>query len=123
MANNGEVDHTDRWLVRQRFIRPTVTDVELGREIGMSSGAISKRFHKASVIKYMEKMNTDIYIQAIAIREQAMKNAMAYVKSPESKEGFEMTKMFAQAVADSQATMPDAPSEAPTFFDPGKDDE
>lgn len=123
MAKTGEPDATDKWLVNQRFLNPTMTDAELGKPLNLSGGAVSKRFHKSGVIKLVERLQTDIYAQAIAIRSKAMANAMKYINQPESKEGFEMTKMFAQAVADSQATMPDAPSEAPSFFDPDKDGE
>lgn len=122
MAKTGEPDAADKWLVNQRFLNPMLTDAELGKSLGMSGSAVGKRLHKPGVIKLMERLQTDIYAQAIAIRSKAMVNAMQYINQPESKEGFEMTKMFAQAVADNQATMPDAPSEAPIFFDP-KDEE
>ena len=68
-------------------------------------------------------MHMDVFLKGSALRDLALKNAQAYMSNPESKEGFEFSKMFAQAVADSPASMPDAPMEAPEFFDPDGDKE
>lgn len=114
-------DFLDKALVRAKFIEPGLTNAALGARFGLTSDAISKRLRKADVIALYEKMHTDIYEQGKAIRELALTNALAYAKNPESKEGFEITKMFAQAVADAPATMPDAPGEVPEFYDPDED--
>lgn len=123
MANGGEADYTDKWLVRQKFIKPNATNEELGQPLGISGKAVSKRLLKPSVIEFANKMHMDVFAQGMALRDMALKNAKAYLENPESKEGFEFSKMFAQAVADSPASMPDAPMEAPEFFDPDGDKE
>lgn len=121
-ANVGEPNQLDHWLVRQRFLDPTKTNEELGALIGLSGAAVHKRMHKPGVVALQEKLNQNIYMQATAIREKAIKNALKYVNSPDSKEGFEITKMFAQAVADSPAAMPEAQAEMPSFYDPDEED-
>lgn len=116
------LDVLDKALVRYRFMHPNATAEECGKALGVSGPAAAKRFRKPDALALLEKMHCDIYQQAISIREQALRNAADYVKRPESKEGFEMTKMFAQAVAENPSTMPDAPIEAPEFFDPDAED-
>ena len=118
MANNGAPDYTDKWLVNQKFLSPSSTDIELGAKIGLSGKAVNKRLNKPSVIALANKLQTDMFAQAIAIRAKAMENVAAYIKNPESKEGFEMTKLFVQSIADNPATLPEAEIEPPSFYDP-----
>lgn len=121
MAQGGEADYTDKWLVRQKFNNPQATNEELGKPLGISGQAVSKRLQKPKVKEFADRMNMDVFLKGAALRDLALKNAHDYMRNPTSKEGFEFSKMFAQAVADSPASMPDAPMEAPEFFDPDGD--
>lgn len=117
-----EPDYTDKFLVRQKFINPQATNEELGKLIGTNGSNVSRRLNKPKVKEFADRMQMDVFAQGMALRDMALKNAKKYLDSPETKEGFEFSKMFAQAVADSPASMPDAPMEAPEFFDPDGDE-
>jgi len=116
-----EPDYTDKFLVRQKFLNPQITNEELGKLIGTNGSNVSRRLNKPKVKELADRMHMDVFLKGSALRDLALKNAQAYMSNPESKEGFEFSKMFAQAVADSPASMPDAPMEAPEFFDPDGD--
>lgn len=122
MAKKDSADALDKAIARFRFMNPGSTAAEVGAAVGLSGPATQKRINRPWTQGLLEKMHLDIYSQGIAIRERAMLNAAAYVKDPKSREGFEISKIFIQAVADNVATLPDAPSEAPTFFDPAEDE-
>lgn len=121
MGKTQEPDYSDKWLVRQKFINPQATNDELGKPLEMSGKEVSRRLNKPQVKEFANKMHMDVFAQGMALRDMALKNAKGYLENPASKEGFEFSKMFAQAVADSPASMPDAPMEAPEFFDPDGD--
>lgn len=122
MGKEQEPDYTDKWLVRQKFITPNAPNDALGKQVGISGKEVSRRLHKPKVVELANKMHMDVFAQGMALRDLALKNAKGYLEKPESKEGFEFSKMFAQAVAESPASMPDAPIEAPEFFDPDTKD-
>jgi hypothetical protein len=110
-------------MVRYYFAHPEADWETLGKLVGIGKEAAQRRFKKPGVLRLLDKIETDLYEQALGIREIALRNSYKYIKNPDSIQGFEMTKMFVKALADTPLSMPSAPQDMPTFHEPEEEPE